>query len=154
MRTTRGAWQSTQEAAALAAILTDYWIAVFPGVRRELASWRACAAAIPDPHRRALALSTLEGEGGLAEGAAIFATLVHGRVARRELIRLLVAWQVAYDYLDTLGEQIPALSADRGAQLYSILGVALSPGAAYGGHAGDGGYLDRAPARFCCRAPA
>jgi tetraprenyl-beta-curcumene synthase len=149
MRTIRDAWRSTTEAAALVAILAGYWVTVFPVVRRELARWRACASEIPDPRMRALALRTLDEEGGLAEGAAIFATLVPGRAARRELICLLVAWQVAYDYLDTVGEEVAAASSDRAA-LYGTLGIALSPAACHDGHAGDGGYLDHLVA--CCRA--
>ncbi len=141
---------SDTRTAALATILAGYWTTVFPAVRRELASWRACAAAIPDARTRALALRTLDEEGGLAEGAAIFATLVPGRVARRELVRLLVAWQVAYDYLDTVGEEIAGTASSAGADLYAPLGIALDPTAGYRGHAGDGGYLDRLVA--CCRA--
>ncbi|MFL5819020.1 MAG: DUF2600 family protein [Conexibacter sp.] len=150
MRTIRGAWRTTKETTALAAILSSYWVTVFPIVRRELARWRACASTIADPGARALALRTLDEEGGLAEGAAIFATLVQGRAVRRELIRLLVAWQVAYDYLDTVGEEIPAGSAIDSADLYAPLGVALDPAAAEAGHVGDGGYLDSLVA--CCRA--
>lgn len=150
MRTTRGAWHSARQTSALLAIVGGYWTTVFPVVRQELARWRACASAIPDPRTRALALRTLDEEGGLAEGAAIFAMLVPGRAARRAVIRLLVAWQVAYDYLDTIGEQLPAASSSEGAKLYAILGIALDPDADYGGHAGDGGYLDSLVT--CCRA--
>lgn len=149
MRTIKGAWRSAQETTALVAILSSYWVTVFPVVRRELARWRACAGAIPNLQTRTLALRTLDEEGGLAEGAAIFATLVPGRAARRELIRLLVAWQVAYDYLDTIGEQISLLPSERDG-LYATLGIALDPSVNYGGHKGDGGYLDQLVA--CCRA--
>ena len=150
MRTTRCAGRRIRDSAAVVAILTGYWACVFPVVRRELARWRALAGTIPDAGVRALALATLDEEGGLAEGAAIFATLVPGRAARRRLVRLLVAWQVAYDYLDTLGERLPAAPAsDAAARLYATLGAALDPAVAYGGHASDGGYLDRLVA--CCR---
>jgi tetraprenyl-beta-curcumene synthase len=148
MRTIRGAWRNTTDATALVTILASYWTTVFPVVRRELARWRACALAIPDPATRALAMRTLDEEGGLAEGAAIFATLVPGRAARRDLIRLLVAWQVAYDYLDTIGEESSAPSSERAA-LYRILGIALSPAVRHDGHVGDGGYLDQLVG--CCR---
>src|SRR5829696_2872753 len=106
MRTMSGAWRRAKDTAVLVAILANYWTAVFPAARRELATWRACALEISDPSIRELALKTLDEEDGLAEGAAIFATLVPGRDARRELVRLSVAWQVAYDYLDTIGEQL------------------------------------------------
>src|SRR5215203_6043755 len=92
------------ETLALAATLADYWLTVFPQARRELARWRRIAEAIPDDELRGLALTTLEEESGLAEGAAIFATLAPRR-HRDALVRLLVAWQVAYDFLDTLDER-------------------------------------------------
>lgn len=150
MRITRRAVRKARDSAAVVAILAAYWASVFPVVRRELARWSALAATIPDARARMLALRTLEQEGGLAEGAAIFATLVPGRAARRQLVRLLVAWQVAYDYLDSIGEQLTAAPAsDDAARLYATLGDALDPAAAHGGHAGDGGYLDRLVA--CCR---
>lgn len=148
MRIMRCAARRSGDGAVLVGILAAYWAGVFPVVRRELARWKARAAAIPDARVRALALGTLEQEGGLAEGAAIFATLVPGRDARRRLVRLLVAWQVAYDYLDTIGEQLQPSSGDA-ARLYATLGAALDPSAVYDGHTGDGGYLDRLVA--CCR---
>ena len=150
MRTTRCAGRRARDGAAVVAVLAGYWASVFPLVRGELARWRALAEAIPDAGARALALATLEQEDGLAEGAAIFATLVPGHAARRRLVRLLVAWQVAYDYLDTIGEQHHAEQPrDDAASLYATLGAALDPAAAYGGYAPDGGYLDQLVA--CCR---
>lgn len=132
----------TRDTLALAATLADYWLTVFPRVRRELARWRQAAEAIPDDETRALALATLEQESGLAEGAAIFATLVPRR-HRRALVPLLVAWQVAYDYLDTLGERPRADAAP-----YAALAAALDAGVAYGDPR-DGGYLHGLIAR--CR---
>jgi tetraprenyl-beta-curcumene synthase len=138
------------DGVALVTILAAYWATVFPVVRGELARWRELASAIPDPRLRALALSTLDEEGGLAEGAAIFATLVPGRAARRRLVRLLVAWQIAYDYLDTLGER-PAAAAPAGdADPYAALATALDPAVEWPTSDDDDGYLDRLVA--CCRA--
>lgn len=146
MRTLRGAWRGMQDGAALAAILVVYWTTVFPIARKELARWRELASAIPDPRMRELALATLDEESGLAEGAAIFATLVRGRAARRRLVSLLVAWQVLYDCLDTVGEQPAAEGA-----LYSVLATALQPAPAGAVRADeDVAYLDRLVA--CCRA--
>ncbi len=151
MRITRRVPPKAADGAAVVGVLAAYWATVFPVVRRELARWRTLAERIPDAAVRALALATLDEEGGLAEGAAIFATLVPGGDVRQRLVRLLVAWQVAYDYLDTIGEQPgTAWSPADAARLYATLGVALDPAAAYGGHAGDGGYLDQLVA--CCRA--
>lgn len=132
------------ETRALAATLADYWLTVFPRARREIARWRRLAEAIPDERLRTLALATLEQESGLAEGAAIFATLVP-RGRRDVLVRLLVAWQIAYDFLDTLDEQ-PGGERDT----FVALVAALDPRLAYPSLRGDGGYLDRLVA--CCRA--
>ena len=111
------------DTSALTATLADYWTTIYPQVRRELAERKLEAGRVADPDRRRLALGTLDEEGSLAEGAAIFATLAPRR-HRRDLVRLLVTWQVAYDYLDTLGE----LSADArllGCHFYSPLLAAL-----------------------------
>lgn len=151
MRTLRSGWQSFIDGVTLAAILTAYWTVVFPAVRRELARWRELAATIPDARLRTLALSTLDEEGGLAEGAAIFATLVADRRARRQLVTLLVAWQVAYDYLDTLGEELAASTPGEDANRYAILASVLDATVDYSVPTDkDGGYLARLLA--CCRA--
>lgn len=146
MRTPR-AVSSAIETGALITMLVDYWTTVFPQARGELSRWRRWAAEIPDPRLRDLALKTLDEEGGLAEGAALLATLVP-RPQRAGLVPLLVAWQVAYDYLDTVGELLcgDPLESER---LYGPLGAALDPAAAYVGFAADGGYLDRLI--VCCR---
>jgi tetraprenyl-beta-curcumene synthase len=148
MRTPNAA-SSAIETGALVALLVDYWTTVFPQARKELERWRRHAARISDLHLRELALRTLDEEGGLAEGAALLATLVPRR-NRDGLVGLLVAWQVAYDYLDTIGEQLDGDPLEGGKRLYEALGAALDPAATYAGYAADGGYLDRLIA--CCRA--
>jgi tetraprenyl-beta-curcumene synthase len=149
MRSIRGV-RRARDGVALVAILASYWTTVFPVARRELARWRALAATIPDARLRTLALDTLDHESGLAEGAAIFATLVPRGEARRRLVALLVAWQVMYDYLDTLGEQRAASSSREGMGAYAVLATALETPAAEQVPAGaDGGYLSRLVA--CCR---
>jgi tetraprenyl-beta-curcumene synthase len=155
MQTIQQALSKAKESAALAAILVRYWTLVFPLARRELARWRELAAAIPDPRLRAVACGTLDEEGGLAEGAAIFATLVPGWHVRRELVTLLVAWQVLYDCLDTLGEQLVSRSPEDAAELYAVLAGALDGAAGDAGDADDGSrerereYVSRLIA--CCR---
>lgn len=111
------------DAGALITTLTDYWTTIFPQVRAELHAWTSAAHRIPDPDRRRLALLTLGEESSLAEGAAIFATLAPRR-HRRVLVRLLVAWQLAYDYLDTLGESSADALLD-GRAFYAPLLAAL-----------------------------
>jgi tetraprenyl-beta-curcumene synthase len=146
MRSIRGV-RRARDGAALVAILASYWTTVFPVARRELARWRALAATIPDEQLRTLALGTLDDESGLAEGAAIFATLVPSWSARHQLVRLLVAWQVMYDYLDTLGERPGSPDAD----LYAVLATALeTPAAEEMPVTADDRYLGRLVA--CCQA--
>lgn len=135
----------TRETLALARTLASYWLTVFPRARRELARWTDAARAIPDAEARTLALATIEQERGLAEGAAIFATVVPRR-RRGALVPLLVAWQAAYDYLDTLGEQPSGDAAS-----YGALTAALGTGTA-NGDPRDGGYLAGLIAR--CRTAA
>ena len=121
---------------AFAAAATSYWLSVFPVVRREIARLRERASAIPDPVLRELALQALEKRGNM-EGAAAFATLVP-RPRRRAVVRALVAFQAAYNYVDMLAEQpcedsrgewaAAARSAERCGRL----------GRAGGGHAASG----------------
>lgn len=127
------------DASVLIATLSEYWTTIFPQVRRELSEWRREASRVADPDRRQLALDTLEQERSLAEGAAIFATLAPRR-HRRDLVRLLVAWQVAYDYLDTLGES-RAEASRLGWRFYAPLLAALDIRTDTATSAGDS-YLD------------
>lgn len=133
------AYNAALDTSVLVATLTDYWTTIFPQVRRELSNWRREASGIVDLDRRQLALGTLEEEGSLAEGAAIFATLAPRR-HRRDLVRLLVAWQVAYDYLDTLGESSAEANL-LGCRFYSPLLAALEV-RAHNERSTDDSYLD------------
>lgn len=139
-----------------AVMLARYWLTIWPLARRELRAWRRCAEAIPDPQLRQLALATHHEEHLNAEGAAIFATLVPWRRTAR-LVRLLVAYQVLFDYLDTISEQPPAHPHDT-RRLHSALIDALDPLTAcsdwYGLHPrhDDGGYVAALVAT--CRASA
>jgi len=135
---TRSRGRAVGDALSLAATLGCYWLTIFPLARRELRRWRARAEAIPNPMLRDIAWRTLAHEGMNAEGAALFATLAPLR-RRRAATRLLVAFQVMYDYLDALTEQPTPdpLSASR--QLHGALFVAL------GGPTPAGGYFAHHP---------
>jgi tetraprenyl-beta-curcumene synthase len=133
---------------ALLVMLGRYWRTVFPVSRRELRRWERRAATIPDPVLRAHAGETLRREQGLCEGAALFATLVPCR-RRVRVVRLLVAFEVMCDYLDTLAEQPTPDPLANGRQLHRALSVALGgaaapPGGYYAKHPqhDDGGYLE------------
>jgi tetraprenyl-beta-curcumene synthase len=92
-------------------------------VAREIDRWRRLAASIPDQTIRADALSALRAKRFNAEGAGLFAALPPARDAR--LLRLLVAFQVLLDYLDTLSERPVPDPLANGRQLHLALRDAL-----------------------------
>ncbi len=102
-----------------------YWTGVFPGVCRELARWRRRAGEIADPVLRGLALEAL-GKRGNIEGAAAFAAFVP-RSHRNLVLRAVVAFQAAYNYLDLLAEQPSPDPAANARRLHEALLVALDP---------------------------
>ncbi len=89
---------------ALAVANARYWPTVAPEVRRELASWRGPASAIPCAPLRDLALGKLAAEGFNAEVAATLATLAP-RSNRTQTVRAIVALELLFDYLDGRTEQ-------------------------------------------------
>ena len=122
-----------------------YLLRVLPCVTWELAHWRTRAADIPNPLLREHARASLEKRGNV-EGAALFAMLAPA-AQRRRTVRALVAYQTAYNYLDTLAEQPSGDPAANGRQLHQALLTALDPNAshpdyyAHNPDRGDGGYL-------------
>lgn len=139
-------WRRLRLAAAFVRITCRYWIAVYPCVRRELRTWRPCAAGIPDPHLRAIACETELGERGNYEGAAAFAVFLP-RQTRALVVRAVVAFQLAYDYADSLTEMPAPDRVANGRALHEALNAALSPGTphpdyyAHQARSDDGGYL-------------
>jgi len=89
---------------ALARANLRYWPTVAPIVREQLGRWEARAARIADSRRRALALGKLRTERFNPQLAATLATQAP-RAHRRTVTEAIVAVQIAYDYLDALGEQ-------------------------------------------------
>lgn len=135
-----------RDAQVVAAALVRYWLTVLPQARAAIEPWRRAAAAIPDPVLRAQAVATLDEERLNVEAAAVFALLAPPR-RQATVVRLCVAFQAMYDYLDTLGEQPSAdpladnLSLHR--SLSAALGEASGPADWYAHHprSADGGYL-------------
>lgn len=129
----------------LGTTVARYLTSVLPLVRRELTCWHARALEIPDPALRLHALEGLLKRGNL-EGAALFAVLAPGG-HRRETVRALVAFQTAYNYLDTLAEQTSADPIANGRQLHQALLDALDPTATHADYYAlhpqhdDGGFL-------------
>jgi tetraprenyl-beta-curcumene synthase len=124
----------------------DYWLSIYPQVARELRRWRKQAVVIPDPTLRRQALEALQDKRRHAEGAAAFA-VISPRAERGQVVRFLVAFQVMYDYLDTISEQPGVDPLLDTMQLHTALTDALMPevaqGPAYALHPqqDDGGYL-------------
>src|ERR1035438_5410116 len=104
-----------------------YWLGVYPRVVREMRQWEVRAASIRDPLLRRVALDAQQTKRGNIEGAAAFAVLVP-RVCRALTVRMIVAWQAAYDYADLLSEQPCVDRAANARQLHLGLLRALQPG--------------------------
>lgn len=140
------AWQRVRLTVAFTDAAVRYWLTVFPLVRREARRWRRCAGAIPDPVLRRIALDTQQGERGNLEGAAAFAAFVPLR-QRSAVVRAVVAFQAAYDYVDSLAEQPSAAPAANARALHEALRVAVCPRAHHAPYyrhqprQDDGGYL-------------
>jgi tetraprenyl-beta-curcumene synthase len=135
-------------AVAFVSAARSYWINVFPVVRREQHRLRIEASRIPDPTLRRLALETQVAKWSNLEGAAVFAAFV-APADRCAVARLLVGYQAAFDYADTLMEQPSDAPAANARQLHTALLAILEPGRPqpdyYRHHAcdRDGGYLTR-----------
>jgi tetraprenyl-beta-curcumene synthase len=127
-----------------------------PAVSHELCAWRARASAIPDSPLREDALESIAQKRDHAEGAALFCVLPRSR--DRGLLRLFVAYQTIWDYLDNLSER--ETDEANGRQLHLALSEALDPEAPisdyYERHPwkDDGGYLRALveACRECCEA--
>jgi tetraprenyl-beta-curcumene synthase len=98
---------------------------IHPVVGREVERWRMLAASIPDPGIRADALTALRDKRLNAEGAGLFAALPCRR--DRQLLRLLVAFQILLDHLDTVSERPAPDPLANGRQLHLALRDALDP---------------------------
>jgi tetraprenyl-beta-curcumene synthase len=135
-----------REACALLIAGTSYCLAIYPSTRLEIRRCRRRARAIEDQTLRTHALEKLTRERLNAEAATLFAVLAPWR-RRGRLIRLMVDFQIAYDYLDAINEQTDTASLRNGLQLHRALIDAVSAsssGEAYYLHhpqADDGGYL-------------
>jgi tetraprenyl-beta-curcumene synthase len=124
----------------------SYWLSAFPSAYREVQTGYLQARRIPDPALRELALRALRDKRGNLEGAAAFAVFVRP-ANRRTAVRALVAYQMIFDYLDTLSEQPSDSPIANGLLLNRGLLTAISPGEphadyyAQGQLGDDGGYL-------------
>lgn len=114
-----------------------------PAVSKEVNHWRWLAQQIPEPVLRQEALRALREKRGQTDGAALFAVLTRSR--NLTLLRLLTAYQVIWDYLDSIHERAPTRA--NGETLHLALQDALDAGHPirnyYRHHpwSDDGGYL-------------
>jgi tetraprenyl-beta-curcumene synthase len=89
----------------------------------ELRVWRGLARSIPDVSLRDDALGSLARKRTHADGAALFSILPRRRSSA--LLRVLVAYETALDYLDNVNEH--HLDGGNGRQLHLALLDALDP---------------------------
>jgi tetraprenyl-beta-curcumene synthase len=136
-----------RDAFALLITGITYWLTIAPTARTEIHRWRHHARSIPNPVLREHAMGKLSNEALNPEAAAFFAVLAP-KTNRSRLVRLIVAYQVMYDYLDAVNEE-PALSSlHDGLRLHRALLDAVqlqqTSNAYYppGSHHDDGGYLN------------
>lgn len=127
-----------------------------PAVAREARAWRSLALGIEDAPTRRDALSALADKRGHTDGAALFTILP--RTPDPNLLRLLVAYEITWDFLDSINERGAAAGQVNGRQLHLALIDALDPDATmadyYRHHPwrGDSGYLRTLvdTCRQCC----
>jgi tetraprenyl-beta-curcumene synthase len=145
---------SFRQAWALGAATTRELLWGLRAVSRETRSWRAHARAIPETTLRRAALHALAHKRGNIDGAALFWILPRRRNQR--LLRLLIAYEVMADYLDTASEDGAHAGLRSGRQLHRALIEALDPGGSisdyylYHPSSDDGAYLHALV--MCCRA--
>lgn len=91
----------------------------------ELGIWRRRAEAIPDAPIRADALDAIVRKRDNVEGASLFSILPRNR--DKDLLSLLVAYQIAWDFLDSVSERGAHAGQVNGRQLHRALVEALDP---------------------------
>ncbi len=131
-----------------------------PAVAREVREWQTLAARITDETIRRDALSALARKRGHTDGAALFCILTTARDAN--LLRLLVAYEIMWDFLDSANESGAERGQADGRQLHLALVEALDPTRPLSDYyrfhpwRDDSGYLDtlvRACRCACSRLP-
>ncbi len=92
----------SRQAWALGVATTRELLWGLSAVSREVKHWRTLASSIPDITLRHAALGALARKRGNIDGAALFWILPRRRSP--QLLRLLVAYEVMADFLDTVSE--------------------------------------------------
>jgi cytochrome P450 len=94
-------------------------------VSRTVRSWKRRASRIPDPALREDALHALASKRANVDGAALFWSLPKRR--NRDLLRLLVTFEILADFLDNASERGAHIGVHNGTQLHRALIEALDP---------------------------
>jgi len=116
-----------------------------PSVAHEVRRWRKLAACAPEPAIRSDALSSFAYKRVNIDGAALFCILTPSRNLR--LLRLIAAYQILWDFLDSMNERGADCGTINGQRLHLALVEALDPAQSisdyyrYHPWRGDGGYL-------------
>jgi tetraprenyl-beta-curcumene synthase len=137
---------SARQLWALAAAIIRELTWGLPAVAHEVRCWRDRARTIPDPAIREDALKAITEQRGHIDGAALFSILPSVRNA--SLLRLLVAYEIIWDFLDNLNERTAHAGLANGLQLHLALIEALdlrrpiSNFYMHISHYDDGHYLD------------
>ncbi|MGA2455750.1 MAG: DUF2600 family protein [Solirubrobacteraceae bacterium] len=143
---TRPAGLSLRQLRALGEAAARELTWTLPAVAHEIRAWRSKASAIPSAAIREDALSSLARKRGHTDGAALFCILP--RTRDPHLLRLLVAYEIMWDFLDSVNERGAREGQANGRQLHRALVDALDPDAPlsdyYRHHPwqDDGGYLN------------
>ncbi len=90
-----------------------------------MSRWRRLAHAIPDAAIREDALNAIAEQRTHIDGAALFSILPRAR--NPTLLRLLVAYEIIWDYLDNINERSVSAGVINGLQLHRALVDALDP---------------------------
>jgi tetraprenyl-beta-curcumene synthase len=136
---------SPRQVGVLARAATRELLWGLPAVAHEVSRWRDLARKIPDAPIREDALSALTGKRPHIDGAALFSILPRAR--NQNLLRLLVAYEIIWDFLDSVNERGATAGPVNGQQLHIALIDALDPArpiSDYYRHnpwRDDGGYL-------------
>jgi tetraprenyl-beta-curcumene synthase len=136
---------SPRQVWALLAATTRELLWGLRAVSCEIHSWRTRALMIPDAPIREDALSSIERKRGHADGAALFWILPRHRDLN--LLRLLVDYELIWDFLDSVNEHGAGAGTANGCQLHTALIEALDPALPmsdyyrYHPWREDGGYL-------------
>jgi tetraprenyl-beta-curcumene synthase len=114
--------------AAFTRAARQYWLSVFPSAQAELNAWCRRAEQIPDRVLRKAAFDGLFSKGVDLEGATAFAAFVLPPL-QVKVVRAITAFEIAFDYLDSVVELPNQDPIANGRSLNRALLVALSPGA-------------------------